>query len=189
MRSLGSLPRRRGWTALEVMVALALLVTLLIVGVPRVSRYIDKARSREAIDNVDRMVAGSALYISTPMVDQNGLAIPCQFPQSAPQTPARPCCDHDGGGCVGVPAEWEGPTWRALNFQVTGEHRFTYRYESSGTLSEARFRASAMGDLDCDGASSLVARGGIGVSTKTSGTASQCSLRLAPAFEIVDRFE
>jgi hypothetical protein len=74
-------------------------------------------------------------------------------PDPAGPSPGRACCDEDGGECQADPTVWATPAWRALEFSVDGTHRYRYQYlpDPSGTSAVVR----AVGDVDCDGKSSL----------------------------------
>lgn len=74
-----------------------------------------------------------------------------------PATPAGPtpvpsCCEQ-GGTCKPDAAAWSAAGWRDLAFSVDGEYRYTYQYlpDPSGQSAVVR----AVGDLDCDGTTSL----------------------------------
>lgn len=70
-----------------------------------------------------------------------------------PLTPAGPspvpsCCDQ-GGTCKPDATVWQAPGWRALEFSVDGDYRYTYQYIPDANGQGATVRA--VGDLDCDG--------------------------------------
>jgi hypothetical protein len=73
-------------------------------------------------------------------------------PLSAGPTP-RPACCEVGGTCDPDPKLWDAPGWRALAFSIDGPFRYSYEYapDASGTSAVLR----AVGDLDCDGTTSL----------------------------------
>jgi hypothetical protein len=48
---------------------------------------------------------------------------------------------------------WNQPGWRELGFSVDGPYRYTYSYVPDPSGQSAIVRA--VGDLDCDGTSSL----------------------------------
>lgn len=57
--------------------------------------------------------------------------------------------------------EWERiPTWQALQFNLTDQHRYHYQFDSRGDGHQAQFTASAFGDLDNDGEFSTFVRFG-----------------------------
>ena len=74
-----------------------------------------------------------------------------------PLTPAGPtpvpsCCEQ-GGTCKPDFAVWNQPGWRELGFSIDGTYRYTYSYVPDPSGQSAIVRA--VGDLDCDGTSSL----------------------------------
>lgn len=74
------------------------------------------------------------------------------LPPGAALTP-RPSCCEQGGTCSPDPTTWAAPGWTALGFSIDDEYRYSYEYapDPSGTSATLR----AVGDLDCDGKSSL----------------------------------
>jgi|GEM_PF-745006 len=138
-------------------------------------KYMGRAKTSEAIDMLDKIYKGAAMYASTPMVDTTGAMIPCQFPKTVACTPAfAPCKARKGEGGKYAPEAkvWEAPTWKALRFGVSRPHYYQYCFESSGTGADATFTATAIGDLDCDGVKSTFKR--MGVMDQTGG---DCSVR------------
>jgi hypothetical protein len=73
-------------------------------------------------------------------------------PVAAGPTPQPSCCEQ-GGTCTPDAATWAAPGWRALQFSVDGPYRYTYEYVPDPGGESAVVRA--IGDLDCDGVSSL----------------------------------
>ena len=73
-------------------------------------------------------------------------------PTAAGPTPLPTCCEV-GGTCDPDPATWATPGWQALQFSIDGEYRYTYSYlpDPDGRSAIAR----AVGDIDCDGETSL----------------------------------
>ena len=158
------------------------------IAIPTFVKYTNRAKTTEAIDQLDKIYKGSAFYYATPHVERGtGLKLPCQFPPSQSMTPdvtGKKCCgginDKDGDDRCDVNVEqWTTPTWSALNFQMNDQHYFGYSYESSGTGSAARFTATANADLDCDGILSTFQRFGYG---DESASAAECSMKGSAAF-------
>ena len=75
-----------------------------------------------------------------------------KLPEGANLTPRPSCCDQ-GGTCEPDAATWAQPGWVGLGFSIDDEYRYSYEYvpDPSGTFATLR----AIGDLDCDGKSSL----------------------------------
>lgn len=63
-------------------------------------------------------------------------------------TPGQSCCSFPGKKCPVVASDWNGvPAWDALGFEMTHAFYYQYAYTSDGKT----YRATAVGDLDCDG--------------------------------------
>ena len=79
--------------------------------------YQNKAKTTEAIDSLDKIHRGAVAYFQTPHVTPDtGEFLPCQFPASAPATPAKSCrdakADADGDGrCDPGPGAWISAAW------------------------------------------------------------------------------
>ena len=163
--------------------------TLAVVAIPAFVKYTRRAKTTEAIDELDKIYKGAALYYTTPHVDRRGRRLPCQFPASTGVTPrAATCCgalggpDADGDDlCDPDPSAWSHATWSALNFQIAQPHRYVYSFDSSGTMATAGFTATANGDLDCDGIQSTFQRMAFG---DPQASAAECSLRGSAAFYV-----
>lgn len=74
-------------------------------------------------------------------------------PTAAGPTPQPACCEHEEGTCAPDAAPWSAKGWRELEFSVDGPYRYTYEYQPDPSGLAAVVRA--VGDLDCDGQSSL----------------------------------
>jgi hypothetical protein len=75
-----------------------------------------------------------------------------KLPPGAPLTP-RPSCCEQGGTCSPDPATWSAPGWAALGFSIDDDYRYSYEYAPDPYGASATLRA--VGDLDCNGKSSL----------------------------------
>ncbi len=156
---------------LQVWGALPVIGILSSVAIPAFIKYMRKAKTSEAIDQLDKIVKGAVHYYSMPRVDTMGNRVPAQFPPSVAATPAPgTCCGALGGAdtdgndkCDVNIAAWSNETWNALNFHMSDQHYFTYEFKNNGlTGADAQFEAIAYGDLDCDGVKSTFARTGKG---------------------------
>jgi hypothetical protein len=127
------------------------------IAIPAYLKYIARAKTVEATLRVRRLFDSSVAYYDRDHVTSMGDYLPAQFPASVPRTPATvPCGDRAEPSA----ADWDDPTWQALNFMVSDPHYFSYQYDSQGTGVGATFTASAFGDLDCDGVLSTFVRVG-----------------------------
>ena len=158
------------------------------IAVPAFIKYMRRAKTTEAIDELDKIYKASSSYYTTPYVEAGtGKKIDCQFPASQPMTPDvrnLNCCggpmDQDKDDrCDVSTVQWTTPTWSALNFQMNDQHYFGYEYASSGVLATAKFTASAYADLDCDGVLSTFQRYGYG---DVTASAYECSMMGSSAF-------
>ncbi len=172
-----------------------LLGGLSVVAIPAFVKYMRRAKTTEAIDQLDKIYKSSSHYYAAPRVAAGtGLKIECQFPASQVMTPdvtGKKCCgganDIDGDDrCDVNTAQWTTETWSALNFQMNDQHYFGYTYESSGTLAAAQFTVTANADLDCDGILSTFQRFGYG---DESASHAECSMKGSSAFYIDNETE
>ena len=152
------------------------------------TKYMNRAKTTEAIDQLDKMYKSAANYYMTPRVAKGtGAKIDCQFPKTQKLTPDvrdKACCggklDTDGDNrCDVDTTAWTTATWSALNFQMNDQHYFGYSFTSSGTLAAAKFTAAAHADLDCDGELSTFERYGYG---DASASHAECSMKGSSAF-------
>lgn len=181
----------KGFTLIELMIVVAILAILAVVAVPAFIKYMRRAKTTEAIDQMDKIYKGAAVYYTTPKVDKAGSKLPCQFPTNQGVTPVEgSCCSTTGLGgpdanaddrCDSDPDIWTTDTWSAMNFQITDEHYFVYSFDASGVLSEAGFTVTSNADLDCDGVQSTFQRMGFGDPQANN---AECSLRGSAAFYV-----
>jgi len=74
-------------------------------------------------------------------------------PATAAGPTPRPSCCEVGGVCEPDASTWETPGWQALGFSIDGDYRYTYSYQPDPDGRSAILRA--VGDVDCDGETSL----------------------------------
>jgi len=120
------------------------------VAIPAFIRYIRKAKTAEAVQNVTQMHQ-RALEMGNAKR---------QFPKTTPWTPREPCCSQPGNKCSVTPQTFAHPTWRVLGFAPQGQFHYQYRFTRTGRGRRARFAVEARGDLDCDGQFSSFRREG-----------------------------
>ncbi len=176
-----------GFTLIELMIVVAILAILAVVAVPAFIKYMRRAKTTEAVDELDKIYKAAATYYASPQVQKNsGIKMECRFPTSQAMTPditEKKCCggglDTDKDDRCDVDTEvWSTSTWAALNFQMNDQHYFGYVFASTGVLADARFTATAHGDLDCDTTLSTFERYGYGDDVARF---ADCSMRGAPA--------
>ena len=163
-------PERPRLRAAELTILVGVMGLLGVLSWSAVAQVSGHAVASEAEVRLAILFRSSASYFSQEMVKPDGTPIAPQFPRSHGATPAMgTCCRATDGLCrpggsgagAYANAQWDDPTWQALNFAISDPHYLSYRYESSGLRSAARFRASAHGDLDCDGVFSTFERTGM----------------------------
>lgn len=185
---------RKGFTLIELMIVVAILAILAVVAVPAFIKYMRRAKTTEAIDQLDKIYKGAAVYYASPRANSAGEKLPCQFPASVVATPVEATCCGDLGGpdanaddrCDSDQNAWADLAWAALSFQMSDAHFFIYQFDSSGTLSDAIFTASAFGDLDCDDQQSTFQRMGNG---DPSARPQECSIKGSAAFFVDNETE
>jgi prepilin-type N-terminal cleavage/methylation domain-containing protein len=186
---------RRGFTLIELMIVVAILGILAVVAVPSFIKYMRRAKTTEAIDQLDKIYKGAALYYAVPHVARTGSKLPCQFPTDQGITPSQgTCCNANGGPdadlderCDAQPHIWtDGSVWGSLSFQMNDQHFFVYGFDSEGVLDQATATVSAYGDLDCDLNQSTFQKMGFG---DPQATRSYCSIRGAAAFYVENETE
>ncbi len=146
----------KGFTLIELMIVVAIIAILAVVAVPQFTKYMRSAKTAEANEMLDIIKKGSAAYYTTPRTTKGTMTkVECQFPAFVGTTPTGSgCCNIDKNNddrCDPSLSSWNNTTWSALKFSLTDEHYFQYTYNSAGTLSTAKYTATANADLDCDG--------------------------------------
>jgi prepilin-type N-terminal cleavage/methylation domain-containing protein len=153
----------KGFTLIEIMIVVAIIGILAVVAVPAFMKYIRRAKTVEASNNIRKLYDSSIAYFETEHADLTQKILPRQFPDSQAETPGvNSCCGQPGDKCdpSKAAASWKTATWSSLNFSVDDPFYFWYRYDSAGTDKASNFSAWAFGNLDCDKTYSTFMRGG-----------------------------
>ena len=136
------LTAQRGFTLIELMIVVAIIVILAAVAIPMFMDSMKKAKKSEAMVQLDKIGKKAAEEYTTNAT----------FPSAtAALTPATDCCTQGAGQkrkCAVVAGDWDDPEWRALDFSLDKEFFFQYSY--TPTNNATAFNALAVGDLDCD---------------------------------------
>jgi hypothetical protein len=119
-------------------------------------QYVGKAKSTEATMLIRRMASGArAYYLDPPFTGMSPAPPRFPGPSVGPTPPLGACCRQEKGRCAPNAELWEHPVWRALYFEVSDPHYYSYEYVVSDDGQS--FTAQAFGDLDCDGVYSTFA--------------------------------
>ncbi|MSP59568.1 MAG: prepilin-type N-terminal cleavage/methylation domain-containing protein [Myxococcales bacterium] len=148
---------RKGFTLVELMIAVAIIGLLASIAIPSFSRYIRRSKTTEAALNIRKMFDAAVAYHSSEHADSAGILIKRTWPLSpiVGFTPATTvCCGSPGQKCAPNPAIWQVPIWQALLFSVDDPHYYSYWFSGinfgAGDTPGDQFMVEAVGDLDCD---------------------------------------
>ncbi len=151
----------QGFTLIELMIVVAILGILAAVAIPAFVKYMRRSKTTEAIEKLAYIFRESTTYYAVEHPTRGTMnLIPTHcLPTSAGPTPMTPTADRS---VVDFPAAAQ--TWAQLDFVVSDPVYFSYDYLSASagmcgqTNVGAAFTAQAQGDLDDDGALSLLER-------------------------------
>jgi len=134
-----------GFTLIELMIVVAIIGVLSSVAIPAFSRYMQKAKTVEAVANLDKMKVGARAYyeadhwLATALVDKN-------FPNSVTRQPAIVPKGQKDATLVDMPD---------LNFSISEPHYYSYTFNNTGSTGpDATYTALAEGDLNGNSAPS-----------------------------------
>jgi type IV pilus assembly protein PilA len=128
-------------TPLEAASGVAILGSVLAVGVPSFVKNLHASRLVEPVDGLERIGArATALAAQKPAE--------FAYPPSVDETPEQV---PRGKPALDPPRSWDKPTWRLLDFSFSLPHSYSFAFESHNTPGHATFYAVAHGDLDGDG--------------------------------------
>ncbi len=149
------------------MIAVVVLGILAAVAFPAYSRYIRRAKTSEAMNNVGKIYMGEVAYFNQNSEQSLASFISASTtPSAAPSASKYPT----------QPTSFTGNSnWSAIGFSI--DTPFYYAYRAVGTATDVR--AEALGDLDGDG---------VGSTFSLSGALNQGEIQRAP-FVITNEFE
>lgn len=155
-------PRERtsGVTMVQTAALVALIGSLVAVGVPTFMRTVRRSKVAEASTELERLYQATATYyVARHGSDRSRTHC---VPDAAGPTPASPSADPVE---IAFAAEGEAgaATWKALGFQPQGAIRYSYAFVPESIGCESRSHGAiavlrAHGDLDGDGERSLFER-------------------------------
>jgi len=158
----------KGFTLVELMTVIAIMGILAAVAIPAFIAYLQKAKTSEAVSNVQKIYSGAVTYYDTEHVARGMHAstiirnkFPCELgtsewcPIAAPTAMRFPA----GSACF-VSTPGQSLIWKALDFQVSDHHYYHYQYVCTDYGTQDAFIGRAEGDLDGDAMPSIFERSG-----------------------------
>jgi type IV pilus assembly protein PilA len=165
--------RNEGFTLVELMIVVAIIGVLAALAIYGVSRYLKHSKTAEATRNLGSIETGSKNAFQQE-TDSSGVGSGPYFHQFCPAAAAAVPAAVPKASKEKAPATaWDDSSWKCLKFSINEPQFYQYNYTSTGTGTAATYAASAVGDLDGNGATSLFQLNGAGSST---GDATRVSL-------------
>jgi len=134
-----------GFTLVELMIVVVILGILAAVAIPAFTRYVKRSKTSEASGNIAKIYQGEVTYYQS----VGDRAQPPTF-VAATANPGTPSASKFPANV----AAWTAAEWAAIGFSLDSAHYYQY----STTASADSFSASAVGNLDGDGAYSTFSR-------------------------------
>jgi len=166
--------REDGFTLVELMIVVAIIGVLAALAIYGVSRYLKHSKTAEATRNLGSIETGSknAFQQETDTSGTGGGPFVHQF---CPAGAAVPTTPPSAAKTKVVATEWNLPAWTCLKFSINEPQFYSYTYAASGTGTAALYTATANGDLDGNGTTSVFELTGAG---SVTGDAQRLALKI-----------
>lgn len=149
----------RAFTLVELMIVVAIIGILAAVALPAFLTYVRTSKTAEAVSNIRKVYDGEYNYYFETRTSRTGVQSTAEFVACLPNPALPPAGQKEL-------ANWDDPTWQAIQFDQDSPVMYSYSVDIGGSGSTASFTARAEGDLDGDGVPSLFERiGGIDAAT------------------------
>jgi hypothetical protein len=139
-------------------VALAALISAL--AMYALARYVRHSKTAEAVAQLTAIAESAVTYYDKSDSTQPAGTTPeaahamRHFPPSSSGSVPADLASVRGKKYKSVAADWAGPPWADMRFDIRQPQYYAYSFESQGTGAEAKGTAGAEGDLDGDGKTS-----------------------------------
>ncbi|MCL2725631.1 MAG: hypothetical protein FWD69_14450 [Polyangiaceae bacterium] len=160
-----SVPRVRGFSAVELMNFLALAAVLSALGMYALARYVRLGKTVEATSSLAKLAGAAKEYYENSDATQPAGAEPQavqamrHFPPSSRVPVPEDALSVRGKRFESNMADWAASPWRDLHFSIVQPQCYQYSFDAQGAGASAKATVMAQGDLDGDGIRSMYSLG------------------------------